>query len=199
MDEKNDQTAHHRIAAGREILRNHGRNNNSPATRVRIHDCRCSAAINLLAAGVGSGMPTSRRRRLRLNKICPTDPEIGWGFCLCGSIPKRCGAVVQSVSTSALQAGDYGFESRPRYQFSWNIAFDSRYRYQIFKKPDYSVVHARGDRSNGWCFARDGFADVRRIQAEETDTGEGILAYRRHPCCTGESRSAVVDSRLTRP
>jgi hypothetical protein len=55
MDEKNDQTAHHRIAAGRGILRNHGRNNNSPATRVRIHDCRCSAAINLLAAGVDEG------------------------------------------------------------------------------------------------------------------------------------------------
>ena len=33
VDEKNDQIAHHRIVAGRGILRNLGRNNNSPATR----------------------------------------------------------------------------------------------------------------------------------------------------------------------
>ena len=35
MDEKNDQLAHRRIVAGRRgILRNHGRNNNSPETAV---------------------------------------------------------------------------------------------------------------------------------------------------------------------
>ena len=32
MDEKNDQVAHRRMVAGWGILRNHGRNNNSPAT-----------------------------------------------------------------------------------------------------------------------------------------------------------------------
>jgi hypothetical protein len=32
MDEKDDQIAHHRILAGREIPMNYGRNNNSPAT-----------------------------------------------------------------------------------------------------------------------------------------------------------------------
>jgi hypothetical protein len=32
VDEKNDQIAHRRIVAGRKILRNHGRNNNSPET-----------------------------------------------------------------------------------------------------------------------------------------------------------------------
>jgi hypothetical protein len=32
VEEKNEQIAHRRIVAGREILRNHGRNNNSPAT-----------------------------------------------------------------------------------------------------------------------------------------------------------------------
>src|SRR6516164_478645 len=32
VDEKNDQIAHHRIVAGRGILRNLVRNNNSPAT-----------------------------------------------------------------------------------------------------------------------------------------------------------------------
>ena len=32
MDKKNDQVAHRRIVAGREILRKYGRNNNSPAT-----------------------------------------------------------------------------------------------------------------------------------------------------------------------
>ena len=31
MDKKNDQVAHRRIVAGREILRKYGRNNNSPA------------------------------------------------------------------------------------------------------------------------------------------------------------------------
>jgi hypothetical protein len=31
MDEKDDQIAHHRILAGREIPMNYGRNNNSPA------------------------------------------------------------------------------------------------------------------------------------------------------------------------
>ena len=33
MDEKNGKIAHQRIVAGRRILRNLGRNNNSPATR----------------------------------------------------------------------------------------------------------------------------------------------------------------------
>jgi hypothetical protein len=33
MDTKNDQIAHRRIVAGRDILRKYGRNNNSPATR----------------------------------------------------------------------------------------------------------------------------------------------------------------------
>jgi hypothetical protein len=32
VDEKNDQIAHHRIVAGREITRHYGRNNNSPGT-----------------------------------------------------------------------------------------------------------------------------------------------------------------------
>jgi hypothetical protein len=33
VDKKNDQIAHRKMVAGRGILRNHGRNNNSPATR----------------------------------------------------------------------------------------------------------------------------------------------------------------------
>jgi hypothetical protein len=33
MDEQDDQIAHHRIVAGREIPTNYERNNNSPATR----------------------------------------------------------------------------------------------------------------------------------------------------------------------
>jgi hypothetical protein len=37
VDEKNDQIAHHRIVAGRGILRNLGRNNNSPATGIPLH------------------------------------------------------------------------------------------------------------------------------------------------------------------
>ena len=37
MDKKNDQVAHRRIVAGREILRKYGRNNNSPATRLDIY------------------------------------------------------------------------------------------------------------------------------------------------------------------
>jgi hypothetical protein len=36
MDEKDDQIAHHRILAGREIPTNYGRNNNSPATRIDL-------------------------------------------------------------------------------------------------------------------------------------------------------------------
>jgi hypothetical protein len=32
MDKKNDQIAHRRIVAGREIVGKYGRNNNSPAT-----------------------------------------------------------------------------------------------------------------------------------------------------------------------
>jgi hypothetical protein len=32
VDKKNDQIAHRRMVAGWGILRNHGRNNNSPAT-----------------------------------------------------------------------------------------------------------------------------------------------------------------------
>jgi hypothetical protein len=42
MDKKNDQIAHRKIVAGREILRKYGQNNNSPATgrqeeKVTIH------------------------------------------------------------------------------------------------------------------------------------------------------------------
>src|SRR5713101_208980 len=36
MDEKDDQIAHHRILAGREIPTNYGRNNNSPATGWKV-------------------------------------------------------------------------------------------------------------------------------------------------------------------
>ncbi|HWO39983.1 MAG TPA: hypothetical protein VNO32_65285 [Candidatus Acidoferrum sp.] len=38
MDEKDDQIAHHRILAGREIPMNYGRNNNSPATSVAFSE-----------------------------------------------------------------------------------------------------------------------------------------------------------------
>jgi hypothetical protein len=38
MDEKNTQIAHRRMVAGRGILRNYGRNNNSPPTGV-ASDC----------------------------------------------------------------------------------------------------------------------------------------------------------------
>ena len=36
VDNKNGQIAHRRIVAGWEILRNHGRNNNSPGTRTSV-------------------------------------------------------------------------------------------------------------------------------------------------------------------
>ncbi|SRR5260370_11470048 len=36
MDEKNHQMAHRRMPVGGGILRNHGRNNNSPATRIDL-------------------------------------------------------------------------------------------------------------------------------------------------------------------
>ena len=36
MDEKDDQIAHHRMLAGREIPMNYGPNNNSPATGTGI-------------------------------------------------------------------------------------------------------------------------------------------------------------------
>jgi hypothetical protein len=39
MDEKDDQIAHHRILAGREIPTNYGRNNNSPATALWTAGC----------------------------------------------------------------------------------------------------------------------------------------------------------------
>src|SRR6516164_4451468 len=45
VDEKNDQIAHHRIVAGRGILRNLGRNNNSPARPPRLSFARGFAAF----------------------------------------------------------------------------------------------------------------------------------------------------------
>jgi len=36
MDKQNDQIAHRRIVAGREILRKYGQNNNSPATGIEF-------------------------------------------------------------------------------------------------------------------------------------------------------------------
>jgi hypothetical protein len=38
MDKQNDQIAHRRIVAGREILRKYGQNNNSPATGFVVVD-----------------------------------------------------------------------------------------------------------------------------------------------------------------
>ena len=37
MDKKNNQIAHRRIVAGREILRKYGQNNNSPATGSSVY------------------------------------------------------------------------------------------------------------------------------------------------------------------
>jgi hypothetical protein len=45
MDKKNDQIAHRRIVAGREILRKYGRNNNSPATPVTWYLSRSIEAV----------------------------------------------------------------------------------------------------------------------------------------------------------
>jgi hypothetical protein len=36
MDKENNQIAHRRIVAGREILRKYGQNNNSPATGEKV-------------------------------------------------------------------------------------------------------------------------------------------------------------------
>jgi hypothetical protein len=45
MDEKNTQIAHRRMVAGRGILRNYARNNNSPGTGGNLQFCahRCDA------------------------------------------------------------------------------------------------------------------------------------------------------------
>ena len=53
MDKKNNQIAHRRIVAGREILRKYGQNNNSPATGAR----RLSRAFVGFGSQV-SGYPT---------------------------------------------------------------------------------------------------------------------------------------------
>ena len=48
VDEKNDQIAHHRIVAGRGILRNLGRNNNSPATATVITDGQVEESVQIV-------------------------------------------------------------------------------------------------------------------------------------------------------
>jgi hypothetical protein len=50
MDEKDDQIAHHRILAGREIPTNYGRNNNSPATPSDLN--RANSFLNLRVADI---------------------------------------------------------------------------------------------------------------------------------------------------
>jgi hypothetical protein len=50
VDKKNDQIAHRRMVAGQGILRNHGRNNNSPATSLhhlqhRWKECHFKARL----------------------------------------------------------------------------------------------------------------------------------------------------------
>jgi hypothetical protein len=56
MDEKNGQLAHRRMVAGRGILRNLGRNNNSPATA-------CTAVVGSLTAGDKARMAMSTSNR----------------------------------------------------------------------------------------------------------------------------------------
>jgi hypothetical protein len=46
MDKKNNQIAHRRIVAGREILRKYGQNNNSPATSSSQHPLCPTMGLN---------------------------------------------------------------------------------------------------------------------------------------------------------
>jgi hypothetical protein len=52
MDEQDDQIAHHRIVAGREIPTNYERNNNSPATGFRGCGHFCKANDYLSKYGI---------------------------------------------------------------------------------------------------------------------------------------------------
>src|SRR6266566_4841050 len=62
VDKKNDQIAHRRIVAGREILRKYGRNNNSPATGELSRPKRFSLPLSAFRAMYK--MPTSTRKAL---------------------------------------------------------------------------------------------------------------------------------------
>ena len=46
VDNKNGQIAHRRIVAGWEILRNHGRNNNSPGTAYELETVRLTITVH---------------------------------------------------------------------------------------------------------------------------------------------------------
>jgi hypothetical protein len=54
MDKKNNQIAHRRIVAGREILRKYGQNSNSPATGKTVGDYWGVASV---ATEIVSGLP----------------------------------------------------------------------------------------------------------------------------------------------
>jgi hypothetical protein len=93
MDKQNDQIAHRRIVAGREIRRKYGQNNNSPATGERIrqkpgrsHACKSlrrssrlslfpPAKIRCFGNGNHRGPKRARPRFFALKKKLPYKPR----------------------------------------------------------------------------------------------------------------------------
>ena len=86
-DEKNQQMAHRRMVARRGIMRNHGRNNNSPATgrRRRKQQGRPSQLRSARGqrfpwrqSGVGSDLLWEREMRTRRDKTGDLAGQLNW-------------------------------------------------------------------------------------------------------------------------
>ena len=64
MDEQDDQIAHHRIVAGRGIPRNYGRNNNSPASGLKLPSVRLGRSSKQCTSMMTPSLLARNRLRL---------------------------------------------------------------------------------------------------------------------------------------
>jgi len=79
MNKKNNQIAHRRIVAGREILRKYGQNNNSPAT------------------GRGLGLIRMEQRLRLVNGTFSVDSQPEKGTTVHASVPLRSASVMRAA------------------------------------------------------------------------------------------------------
>jgi hypothetical protein len=73
VDEKNDQIAHRGIVAGREILMNYGRNNNSPETRKNSYTFDTSQKVPVTVCAGRRTVTTMDQDSIFPEKHLPSD------------------------------------------------------------------------------------------------------------------------------
>jgi predicted dienelactone hydrolase len=104
MDEKNGQIAHRRMVAGRGILRNLGRNNNSPATgqqpdQVTVGDFNGDGRLDLVVANLSSSAVSVL---LQDGTVILSPPSLNFGVQVVGSRSPAQDVVLTNIGTKTL-------------------------------------------------------------------------------------------------